>query len=407
MSVFADSAAEKQIVRVCGHGRPCPYKFGQTPKLQLPMKRRAFLFAALLAALTRPHLVEAQPLPNAVGSPVASLEIANLSALYWRPNGIFAVSESENANSSVELRSMNDLNGQSLPVRVVQTAHDIWLDANGERALLPGQPNPPSDEEIGPEIWDMLARHPLKAATAALRDRLKQETGRGVANLALSPNGDLVAFVDSTRQVVHFCDALTGRAISQFAVHTVASIKEPTIHTIVFSPDSRELAVCGLGYVCIADAQTGALKRWWRKPLSRVVSAQWSPDGHTLALAYFHIAWFFKPPANIAPIDTPILFLFDANKGKLLHTRSLKRSIMQGVGVVSMAFSPDSRLLACGPVRDKPYILNVQTGQIEQRIPAIHAAPNGQDVFYFVAYAPDGNTLAIASQDKITLYRVR
>jgi hypothetical protein len=100
--------------------------------------------------------------------------------------------------------------------------------------------------------------------------------------LAFSPDGQSVATV-SWDGNVHLWDAKTGRLNSTFAVHVHGGF------FVQYSPDGKILATCGGtntggGEVKLSEAATGREVASFSVP-TNVWSAQFSPDGRTLAIA--------------------------------------------------------------------------------------------------------------------------
>src|SRR5947209_8413977 len=156
---------------------------------------------------------------------------------------------------------------------------------------------------------------------------------------------------------------------------------EGEVHSVVFTPDGRWLAVA-LNYVessgqcgvVLLDTQGGKLGAEARRvqaqncPLS---SAALSADGRLLATG------------------TNEVRLWNAQTGELLHT-------LEGQSVIteSVAFSPDGQMLAsAGHVDSTVRLWDVRAGTLKQELKSAHEAPTA------VAFSPDGKLLATGGYD--------
>jgi WD40 repeat protein len=153
-----------------------------------------------------------------------------------------------------------------------------------------------------------------------------------------------------------------------------ASAQEPVaVRAVAFSPDGRLLAT-GTGL----REQPGLLTVWdtpgrrvlWKHPEAKgVCSVAFSPDGATLAIAFF----------------APVARLLDAATGKVKATVGRHDKEVRGV-----AFSPDGRTLATASYDHTVKLWNVADGTAKQVL------RGHTDMVFTVAFSPDGTLLLSA-----------
>jgi WD40 repeat protein len=151
---------------------------------------------------------------------------------------------------------------------------------------------------------------------------------------------------------------------------------------VAFSPDGRTLACTGLNGIRLRD--------WQKGTLLRTISGEWasggfivfSPDGKLLAACQDGRSWGFDTKVHFWEVATGTrAFAIDARDG------------LNGV-----AFSPDGRLLATAPFKDKTIrVWSIHSGKQV-------AAFEGHDgPICSVAFSPDGKRLASGSTDTTAL----
>jgi WD40 repeat protein len=199
----------------------------------------------------------------------------------------------------------------------------------------------------------------------------------------LSPDGEWIAAIsrDNEAEVVKIWNVSTKEVMAVFP------IERGQITSIAFSPDKKRLAFFAPGVgVSIWDMATR--QRLKLLPVASVTleflnncgAVQFSPDGSILA---------------IGDVDGHVR-LVDAKTFTETDAFAAAPSINNGMGVMSLAFSPDGRVLAAGTAfRDSDITLWDVTAKAK--------LPNLTGHRGFVtslAFSPDGKTLASASGDQ-------
>ncbi len=142
-------------------------------------------------------------------------------------------------------------------------------------------------------------------------------------------------------------------------------------NSIAYSPDSKRLAVGGTHGVWIIDAQYGkevALLQGHTRP---VKSAEYAPDGKTIASAS----------------EDRTARIWDAETGALLHTLEHRRIVN------SAAYSPDGKTIVTGCFENKIRIWDAQTGALLKII------EGHTDEVNSTQYSPDGGSIVSGSGD--------
>lgn len=373
------------------------------------MKRR-FLLIALAIALPLALVVPLRALrswqPRILELPKTKLvgRQNRNSDLIWRANGLFlARADSVVWKGPFETRNWN---GDPLTVRAVN-AWRVSLDAQGTTAAIV------TTREQFPavilhDLWDVEACAAHDVIGAMPGEQQHWNFHSRSYNWVISPDGKRAAWDDGLtglpNQIVHMGSSATIAAEADF------DTGERKVSALAFSPDNRELVIVGDNRVWLVNAQTGQLRRQWAtaKPSYVAVgqwapSVKWSPDGKTLAIYGGHSHIQLYGPAGKSR-NHRFLRVHDSQSGKLIYSWSQNVDLAQTQGIVNVSYSPDSTKLAVGTYDGKALLIDLESGAIERNFPSDSSATS---VPQSVAFAPDGNTLAVAAQNKITLWRLK
>lgn len=160
----------------------------------------------------------------------------------------------------------------------------------------------------------------LWAPTGELLDTLT--LGKGLNDMALSPNGLLLATVNNSSRSIQLLE------VRNHKLTLLQTLESPSLYVnhVCFSPDSRLLASCSdENSICLWD-ETGGLLRVIRGFPSLVYSSAFSPDGSLLA------------SSTMSDVS-----LWDPRTGKLKK----KVYLHDHYGDKVLAFSPWGKILAC------------------------------------------------------------
>jgi WD40 repeat protein len=198
----------------------------------------------------------------------------------------------------------------------------------------------------------------------------------GVSTAAFSPDGQFIAIGD-VNGVLKLWEAATRREIRQFK-------SGERLECMAFSPDGRllagskhndrpsaaPLASAAAERVCIWDVNEGSLLRELGGHSRHILSLAFSPDGKLLATGHEdNTAQFWEIPS-----------------GNLKATLKGHVALVDGV-----AFSPDGKTLATGSFDRKVKLWNIAT---QQEVATLGPVP---DTCLSLRFSPDGRTLAAGS----------
>ena len=318
----------------------------------------------------------------------------DLTGLLWRANGLFVT------RTSVPLQqkplTVKNWNGQTVTVRATK-ADEASLDNNGQTAALLQR----YSARLEHDLWDVEAAK-SRGIIARLKGAQKQQHNAPNIDIwAISPDGKRVAWQAPAMRSVQIGDAKTARADANFKY-------DPSNYarTLAFAPDSRELAVLGNDIAWIIDAHTGKKRRQWNfNGNIHYTKAQWSPDGKYIVLWWGHPFQNAMGAGVNVPRSAVFLRVFDAQTGTLLQSWSQNKTLRQPEGITNVSFAPDGKHLAWGTFDGDAHLMNLSSGEIERHFPSPNAK-NLSDAAHYVAFSLDGATLAVATQDKILLWRI-
>jgi WD40 repeat protein len=247
------------------------------------------------------------------------------------------------------------------------------------------------DDEGPVKIWDASA--PADVWPESL-------TGVGLSDVALSPDGNLLALgrvsniIKPEGQAAEFllCDAATGRiakVLERFVWKRGAESGTPLLR-IAFSPDGKRLATVRFnGAVPRRADKPVATVRVWDLSLGRVVltldkageQVAFSPDGKW-------IVTLVEPRTREQEVQGGLLRVWDARKGSAVAT------YQQSAGAIAMAFGPDGRLVLVGGTIA---VLELTKGQVRELHTLEQPAGSGPLNPNSAVVSADGRYLATSS----------
>ena len=204
--------------------------------------------------------------------------------------------------------------------------------------------------------------------------------GKGsLGDIAYSPDGSRLAMGSSLGIWIY--DAYTGETLDLLITHTSHRL-------IVFSPDGTTLASIGRDETIrlwdLATGQQISVFRVRGHPGDMdIIDIAFSPDGRTIACGIFQGA----PPEGE-------VWLWDVATGEEKVVLDYDRDPVNDQ-VASVAFSPDSRLIACGGSGPQIVIWDADTGEHKH---TLYPDPRyGGGYAWDIAFSPDGKILAGSS----------
>ena len=287
---------------------------------------------------------------------------------------------------------------------------DMWLREVGGPELLHEKFQAPLRVAFSPDgklLVGATERSQLRtwdALTGKLLEKENDATGKPIEN----PNGAFrggtfpffwVGFSPDGKYLVASGGKETEAAGPKVAVWDVATRKElyklsddpQRVYWAAVSPDSRTLATSGGNSIVLWDLATGVRRAQTEALSSPIYRVEFSPDGSLMA------------SAGALENDGAAVTLWNPSTGKVVGTLTGHR-----LDVRALAFTHDSKTLATGSADRSVRLWNVatrkQSGVLQESKtpPEVYgAAP----AILAVAWSPDGNNVATASDDgEVSIY---
>jgi len=252
-------------------------------------------------------------------------------------------------------------------------------------------------------VWDLEAREERHRLTG--HDEL-------VTSAAFSSDGSL-AMTAASDHSLRFWNARTGQLVDVLRIPA-------DISATAIDPGFRLVVQAGWdGRVQFFDARSGELLERLDAHRASVMSIALSPDGRTFASGgmdgVLHVWTRPAVPADVllpsqgAWVETLaftqeqqlITGAEDGLRRWHLANRSASSSRTESqTGVVSLASSPDLRLLAAGTLTGKVRLLEATTGR------QLRELSLGHDSVRSLAFSPDGKLLAVGGNREVSLWSV-
>jgi WD40 repeat protein len=251
----------------------------------------------------------------------------------------------------------------------------------------------------------------LGAGDLKLVARFVAPTGQGFAGAAEARDGSAVTAVSgpynpTTRVIAaltnaELYDPATGRLLK-----TLTPVAPGHLFTATLDFTGGRFATLGFnGDTDVWNTHTGQLL--YHLPGDTIAAAAaFSKDGSQLAI--LHYPAIPTVVTSTTTFGNVVLDLYHAQSGKLERTIQAGQLTPQVPGEasyapLSVAFSPDGRLLAIGGVDSSVGVYSAQTGGLIDSLPA---GPASGDYANSLAFSPDGTYLAVGSTAFATVWRV-
>lgn len=200
-----------------------------------------------------------------------------------------------------------------------------------------------------------------------------QGPGEGIASLALSPDGRILAYGNYNDNFIHLVDVPGGEEIMTLKGHTTA------VSSLAFSSDGQLLA--STGTVHLPPDEDGTVRIWDVKTGEQLAVFETSGINK---LAFSPDSILLGGDAAAEPWQA---ILWDVEK------LSEKRTLNNASGALS--FSPDGNLLAAGSRDELLQVVDIATGE------EIMSLSGHEGRVSATAFNPNGDLLASGSNDKI------
>jgi WD40 repeat protein len=316
---------------------------------------------------------------------------SHIFAIDFSPDGSLLASR----GTDHAIRFWDVTTGEQLRKTVLSDLHEengvICFSPDGKSLAVPQMDRDPAARRILPKVTL------LDVATG--KERLHLEFKGGVATLAFSPDGTILA-VRAAGSGTELWDLAMGKLLR--------TLKEQAT-SLAFSRNGKVLAIGGKDQIVLWNVETGAELGKLETKMDFVMSLAFTPDGQTLFSGSQHgkvRIWDLPSKQERRQLDSHTSLVRGmalSKDGKLVAagtTDSTLRLWEVATGrelftdfdghdaqVNSVAFSPDGKWLASGGDNHQILLWRAATGKLARKL----QSPNSARV---VAFSPDGKRLA-------------
>lgn len=237
------------------------------------------------------------------------------------------------------------------------SSHDFAIDESDRTAWIAG-----SDGRVGRRSLD--GKDPPQSVRADSKTVFSVALSAQIGVLAAAGHDGIVSIFRDDMSVLRTLDAIGSDGVS----------------CVRFSPDGRQLAVCGRnGPVVLFDTSTWERASTIETDIGRIVMARWSPDGTAIAIA--------GADTNSVPGAPGFCESRDVLTGGLL-----KRWVADSKACRAVEFSPDGGVLATGGNDGKLRLLDAATWE------PLHEVHINSSILFCLAFHPAGHVLAVGDR---------